>query len=232
LTFIASQVLHIPFLYGLTAMFKNGTLPSPPESWSLIFNAVLLGLLAGIFEETARYILFKYITKNSRTWEDGITIGLGHGGIEAIILGILTITTLVQMIAMKDITALSALGLPADQLEIAKTQVTVYWAQSSVIPFFGFIERSSAICLHLGLSVLVMYSIVSGQRKWFWFALLWHAFVDALAVYLYPQITAGTNVVLGTLGLETLVAILAVGLLIYALRLRSSFPVKNEAENI
>lgn len=232
LTFIASQVLHIPFLYGLTAMFKNGTLPSPPESWSLIFNAVLLGLLAGIFEETARYILFKYITKNSRTWEDGITIGLGHGGIEAIILGILTITTLVQMIAMKDITALSALGLPADQLEIAKTQVTAYWAQSSVIPFFGFIERSSAICLHLGLSVLVMYSIVSGQRKWFWFALLWHAFVDALAVYLYPQITAGTNVVLGTLGLETLVAILAVGLLIYALRLRSSFPVKNEAENI
>ena len=30
LTFIASQVLHIPFLYGLTALFTNRTLPSPP----------------------------------------------------------------------------------------------------------------------------------------------------------------------------------------------------------
>jgi uncharacterized membrane protein YhfC len=232
LTFIASQVLHIPLVYGLTTMFKNGTLPSPPESWTLIFNAVLLGLLAGIFEETARYILFKYIMKNSHEWKDGIIIGLGHGGIEAILLGILAITTLAQMIAMQDTTAISALGLPADQLVIVKTQVAAYWAQSTVTPLFGFFERISAISLHIGLSVLVMYSIVSGQRKWFWFALLWHAFVDALAVYLYPKITAGTNVVLGILGLETLVAILGVGLLVYAIRLRDSFPIKKEAEFI
>lgn len=228
LTFIASQVLHIPLVYGLTAMFKNGTLPSPPESWTLIFNAVLLGLLAGIFEETARYILFKYIMKNSREWKDGITIGLGHGGIEAILLGIIAITTLVQMIAMQDTSALSALDLPANQMEVVKTQVAAYWAQSAITPLFGFLERISAISLHIGLSVLVMYSIVSRQRKWFWIALLWHAFVDALAVYLYPKITAGTNVVLGILGLEVLVAILAVGLLVYAIRLRNSFPVQNE----
>ena len=232
LTFIASQVLHIPLVYGLTAMFKNGTLPSPPESWTLIFNAVLLGLLAGIFEETARYILFKYIMKNSREWKDSITIGLGHGGIEAILLGIISVATLVQMIAMKDGTALSAIGLPADQLEIAKTQVAAYWTQSAITPLFGFLERISAISLHIGLSVLVMYSIVSGQRSWFWIALLWHAFIDALAVYLYPKITAGTNIVLGTLGLETLIVILGVGLLVYAIRLRNSFPVEKEAENI
>ena len=76
-----------------------------------------------------------------------------------------------------------------------------------------------------------MYSIVRGQCRWFWIALLWHAFIDALAVYLYPKITAGTNIVLGTLGLETLIVILGVGLLVYALRLRNSFPVEKEAEN-
>jgi uncharacterized membrane protein YhfC len=228
LTFIASQVLHIPLVYGLTAMFKNGTLSSPPESWTLIFNAVLLGLLAGIFEETARYILFKYIMKNSHEWKDSVIIGLGHGGIEAILLGVIAIGTFIQMIAMRDTTALSALGLPADQLEIAKSQIASYWAQSAVTPLFGFIERISAISLHLGLSVLVMFSIVSGQRKWFWFALLWHAFVDALAVYLYPKIAAGTNAVLGTFGFETLVAILGLGLLVYAIRLRNSFSVKKE----
>jgi uncharacterized membrane protein YhfC len=228
LTFIALQVLHIPLVYGLTAMFKNGVLPAPPEAWTLIFNAVLLGLLAGIFEETARYILFKYIMKNSRDWKDSITIGLGHGGIEAILIGIISIATLVQMIAMKDTTALSALGLPADQLEIIKTQVAGYWAQSAITPLFGFIERISAISLHVGLSVLVMYSIVSGQRKWFWIALLYHALVDALSVYLYPKITAETNVVIGIFGLETLLAILGIGLLVYAIRLRNSFPIKNE----
>ncbi len=230
LTFIASQILHIPLVIGLTALFKNGVLPSPSESWTLLFNAIILGLLAGIFEETARYVLFKYIMKNSRTWKDSITIGLGHGGIEAILLGIVSIATLVQMIAMQEPSALTALGLPADQLEIARTQVTTYWAQSSVIPLFGFVERISAISLHIGLSVLVMYSIVSGQRKWFWFALLFHAFVDALAVYLYPKITAGTHVMLGTFGLEALIAILGIGLLVYAIRLRNKFPVEKEVE--
>jgi len=232
LTFITSQVLHIPFLYGLTALFKNGTLPSPPESWSLIFNAILLGLLAGIFEETARYILFKYIMKKSHGWEDSITIGLGHGGVEAIFIGIFAISTFAQMMAMRNMTDFSSLGIPAGQIDAVKTQVATYWAQSDVMPFFGFMERISAICLHIGLSVLVMYSIVSNQRKWFWFALLWHAFVDALAVYLYPKITAGTHVLLGTLGLESLVAILGVGLLVYAIRLRGSFPIEKEKVNI
>lgn len=231
LTFIASQVLHIPFLYGLTAMFRNGTLPSPPESWSVIFNAVLLGLLAGIFEETSRYVLFRYVMKNSRTWEDGITIGLGHGGIEAIFIGLMAISTLAQMTAMRGMTDLSSLGIPADQIAAVKTQLTSYWSQPDIMPFFGFMERISAMCLHIGLSVLVMYSIVSGQRKWYWFALVWHALVDALAVYLYPKILAGSNVLLGTLGLESLVALLGAGLLVYAIRLRSSFPVKSEAIN-
>jgi hypothetical protein len=44
-----------------------------------------------------------------------------------------------------------------------------------------------------------------------------------------PKITAGTNVVLGTLGLETLVAILGVGLLVYTIRLRNSFPIDRKA---
>ena len=35
---------------------------------------------------------------------------------------------------------------------------------------------------------------------------------------------------LGTLGLETLVAILGIGLLVYAIQLRNSLPVKNEAK--
>jgi uncharacterized membrane protein YhfC len=232
LTFTASQVLHIPLLVGLTALFKNGILPSPPESWSLIFNAIMLGLLAGLFEESARYILFKYVMKNSRTWEDGIIIGLGHGGIEAILLGIISIATLVQMTAMKDSTALSALGLPADQLEIVKTQVAAYWAQSNFTPVFGFLERISAVSLHIGLSVLVLYGVVSNKRKWYWIAVLLHAVVDAVAAYAYPKITAGTNVVWGTLGLEIFVAVFGVGVLVYAIRLRNNFPVKIEAEAV
>ncbi|MCB0119903.1 MAG: YhfC family intramembrane metalloprotease, partial [Anaerolineales bacterium] len=80
LTFIASQVLHVPLVVALTSTF---------QSWGVVAYALILGLLAGLFEETARYILFTFILKKSRTWEEGIFIGLGHGGAEAIIFGVL-----------------------------------------------------------------------------------------------------------------------------------------------
>ena len=57
LTFIASQILHIPLVFGMNSFLQ--TLP-------LLANAIILGLLAGIFEATARYILFKFILKNTR----------------------------------------------------------------------------------------------------------------------------------------------------------------------
>src|SRR5215208_6946240 len=87
LTFIASQVLHIPVLYGLTALFNNATLPAIPKAGTALFNAALLGLLAGIFEETARLILFKFSLKNVKTWAEGGLVGMGHDGVEAVLLG-------------------------------------------------------------------------------------------------------------------------------------------------
>ncbi len=219
-------------MYGLTILFKNGIFSSRPESWNLIFNAILPGLLAGIFEETARYLLFKNFLKQSHTWKDGIVVGLGHGGMEAILIGIFAIATLVNMIAFRDVTDLPTFGVPVGQMELVKTQVEAYRSQPDLMPLFGLVERISALSLPIGLSVIMLYSIVSGQRKWFWFALLGHVLVDALAVYLFPKVSARTNILLGVLGLEILIAVLGAGVLAYAIRLRSSFPVEKEAQGI
>ena len=78
LTFVASQILHIPLVLGMGSFL---------QSTSLLVNAIILGLLAGAFEETARYVFFKYILKNAKSWKEGILVGLGHGGTEALLLG-------------------------------------------------------------------------------------------------------------------------------------------------
>ena len=213
-TFIASQVLHIPILYGLTAMFANGTLPSPPAAWTTAFNAVLLGLLAGIFEETARYILYKFFLKKASTWNDGVLVGAGHGGIEAIILGILGVFTLIQMVAVRN-ADLSTLGIPADQLELAKQQVAAFWSSPAYTGLLGLAERFFAICLHLSLSIMVLYSVAYKKPIWFWAALLWHALVDASAVYLMPS--------LGAVALEGVVAVMALASVVVLFGLRPKF---------
>jgi uncharacterized membrane protein YhfC len=220
-TFIASQVLHIPVLYGLTALFKNGVLPSPPEAWTAVFNAVLLGLLAGIFEETARYVLFKFFLKKTNTWNEGVLIGMGHGGVEAVILGVLSLFTLVNMAVLRNMD-LSAMGIPADQVEIVRQQVTAFWSSPAYLGLVGLLERISAICLHLSLSVMVLYSVAYNKPIWFWLALLWHAVVDASAVYLAPLI--------GTLGVEGVVGGMAIASLWILFGLRPKFGKQNPPE--
>jgi uncharacterized membrane protein YhfC len=196
LAFIASQVLHIPFLQALTSLFNNGVLPTPPPAWNTIFNAVLLGLLAGIFEETARYILFKFFLKKARTWQEGILVGAGHGGVEAIILGVIGVLTVVNMVIMRN-ADLSAMGVPA------------------YMGLLGLAERVFAICLHISLSAMVLYSVAYKKPIWFWLAMLWHAFVDASAVYLMPLI--------GGLAVEGAIALMALVSLVIIFGLRSRF---------
>jgi uncharacterized membrane protein YhfC len=206
LTFIAAQVLHIPLVFGMNSFLQ--TLP-------LFASAILLGLLAGIFEETARYILFKFVLKNTRSWKEGILVGLGHGGIEAMLLGILAAVGFVTMLGYRSIDLSTVLSIPADQLELARQQVEAYWSAPWYMALMGFVERIFAICLHVSLSVMVLYAIVYGKPVWFWLALLWHAFVDAVAVYVAQEA--------GILAVEGIVAIFAIISLWIVMRMRSYF---------
>jgi uncharacterized membrane protein YhfC len=53
---------------------------------------------------------------------------------------------------------------------------------------------------------MVLYSVAFKRPLWFWLALLWHAFVDAVAVYLAP--IAGALAVEGIVGLLAVISLL------------------------
>jgi uncharacterized membrane protein YhfC len=206
LTFIASQILHIPLVIALGSLMEKST---------LLVNAILLGLLAGFFEETARYILFKFILKNARTWKQGVMVGLGHGGTEALIFGVLAAVGFFTMVAYRTLDLSTVPSIPADQLELAIQQVAAYWSSPPYMAIMGFVERLSAMCLQVGLSVMVLYAIAYKKPIWFWLALLWHALVDAVAVYVVQQV--------GILQVEGIVAILALVTIGILFVLRSKF---------
>ena len=212
LTFIASQILHIPLVVGLNKFLQNS---------SLLVTAIILGLLAGVFEETARYILFKFILKKSRSWQEGVLVGLGHGGTEAILIGITVALTLVNMIAYRSIDLSTVPGIPPEQLDLAKQQVETFWSAQPYMALLGFFERVFALCLHVSLSLMVLYGLAKKQAVWFWLALLWHAFVDAVAVYAVQSV--------GALQTEGLIAIFAVISVWIVFKMRPKFEQINEA---
>ncbi len=208
LTFIASQIPHVPLTLALTPLF---------QSWGSIVYAVVLGLLAGVFEETARFILFRFILKKSRTWNEGVLVGLGHGGTEALILGIFAALAFVNMLVYKNTDLSTVPSIPANQIEVAKQQVSAYWSAPVYVALLGMVERLFAVCLHVALSVMVLYSIASKNSIWFWIAILWHALIDGLAVFLGQR---GLNM----LALEGVIGILAIISLWIIFILRPSFP--------
>lgn len=205
LTFILSQVLHIPLL----------TLLKPSPTWSVLVTAILLGLLAGIFEETARYILYKFVLKQANTWREGVLVGAGHGGIEAILIGFSIIATIATMIAMKDAADLSAFNIPADQIEAVKQQVATFWTTPPYVAFLALLERAFAMCLHISLSVMVLYSVTYQKPIWFWVALFWHAVADSVPVFF--------RTTLGAVGLEAIVGISALISLFILFRMKPLF---------
>jgi uncharacterized membrane protein YhfC len=180
-TFIISQVFHIPFNQGLTLLFNRGWLPVPPPTWRIPFNAVVLGLSAGFFEEFARYATYRWWAKEARSWKHSLLLGAGHGGAEAILVGVLILYTYIQMVALRG-ADLSAL-LPADQIAAAQAEISVYWSAPWYQTLLGAVERAFALPVQVALSVLVLQVFIRHQSRWLWLAIAWHALVDAFSVY-------------------------------------------------
>jgi len=182
--FIIVQILHIGFLFIINEPMRS-LLSQLPKSELTVINAIILGLLAGLFEEIGRYLSFKKIIKEARTWKDGLMFGAGWGGFESVAIGVLVIFSLINVIVMQtvDTESLNATGqLTQEQLkqfEQAKEQIkALNWYD----PFFGAMERVFAITLHLALTLIVLQCFIQKRKIFLLIAILFHSLTDSLAV--------------------------------------------------
>lgn len=219
LRFIGSQVFHLPVVYGLTALFQTGVLPHVPEAWAPAFNIFVLALLAGLFEETARYIGYRWLAPQARTWREAVVYGAGHGGIEAVITGGLTLVAFFQLVGLQN-TDISTLPIPADQQAALAAQVQTYWSLAWPLTLLGAVERVLAMTLHITLSVLVLQVLV--RRNWLWWAaaVLWHALANAVALGVLQLV--GANTPAGALAAEGALAVIILISLGILFRLRAA----------
>ncbi|QDP40344.1 YhfC family intramembrane metalloprotease [Radiobacillus deserti] len=147
------------------------------------------GLAAGVFEEIGRYLGFKWLLKNHHSFKDGLSLGFGHGGFEALLiagLGAINSFVIATMINSGQLDNLVGAGVTADNLKTIKDQVV----NTSFFDFMlGGIERIPALLMHIALSLLVLYGVHKGFR-FVLYAIAIHAFVDfAPALYQAGVIT-------------------------------------------
>jgi uncharacterized membrane protein YhfC len=212
-TFIIVQIFHIPFNTYILNPLLVKIQSVLPASISTLIVAIILGLSAGIFEECGRFGMFRWWVKNPLSWWRGVLTGAGWGGAEAIILGILVIIGFINMMAYRNVD-LSSLNLSPDQLIIARQQVQMYWNLSWYDSLFGAVERVFTIPFHIAASVLVLqvFTRKPGHLKpiWLILAILYHALMDASAVYVAGKWGGyTTEAILGVLVILDIIIIFA-----------------------
>lgn len=182
LTFIASQLLHIPFNIWVLNPFIRWLDESMSPMPYLVVAALMLGLSAGVFEEVARYLVYRFRLKagRDRSWASALMFGAGHGGIESIIIGVWVLYGFVQLYAYKD--ANLELLIPIDQVEIARTQVELFWSLPWYGAILGAVERAATLCFHMSAAVLVLQVFRRKNMIWLFAAIGLHALFDAMAV--------------------------------------------------
>jgi len=217
LTFIGSQVLHLPF---------NGLILNPQLvalgfgerglSGTLLLSAGLLGLSSGVFEEGARFLALRFWQRSARSWRESLMFGAGHGGAEAVLVGILALVAFFQAMAFRS-SDLSQI-LPAEDVATAKAQLEAYWTAPWPEALLGAAERAFSLIVHLSLSAMVMRAITDRNLRWLGAAVGWHALVNAVAVIaLFNVSPAATEAVIG------LTAGVSLGIL-FSLRERTARP--------
>jgi uncharacterized membrane protein YhfC len=184
-TFVLSQVGHIPFNWAVGLLLNRTAMVLWPTTSLLIFNAIFLGLSAGLFEELFRYGMFRWWAKDARSWSRGLLTGAGHGGSEAILLvGVPVLLALVNM----SVARLPAIHttLTADQVQA----VNAYWSTPWYAALRGALERFFTIPVQIAMAVIVLQTFTRRQWFWVWLAVLYHALIDASGVFLSRYLDA------------------------------------------
>jgi uncharacterized membrane protein YhfC len=182
---------RVPAVQVIQAFFGKQIAASPVLLWGWL---AILVVTAALFEEVGRYIGYRlFMGREEKTWNKAVMYGLGHGGLESMLLvGFLALLSLVNLLALSSINLNT---LPAAQRTQITQQLQTIAALPGWLPLLGAWERLWTVPVQVALSVIVLQVFRRGNIGWLWLAILAHAVVDGVAV--------GVNQALGASQLST-----------------------------
>lgn len=174
--FLASLVRFPLNQYVSSAVLTQGY----GNTMTMLILAAFPSLTAGIFEEGARYIAYRYVIEDHGL-KEGFMYGAGHGGIESVfIVG-------VNVLTMGILLLVNPSSLP--QPILASILMS-----PAYLPLVGLYERLGSITLQIGLSVMVLEYFRRKDVRYLAGAVALHFLVDFVALatlrygWVYPEL--------------------------------------------
>lgn len=178
---VLENILHQFCLVSDNAL-SRAILASP------VLYTLYAAFAAGIFEETARLFCFKVLLKKHNKSDCAVAYGIGHGGIEVVIIVGMSYFVLLLAVLGVDF------GSEATNAQMIATAGSITLPAAGIAMF----ERLSAMMIQVGLSMLVFAS--AREKKYFYLyplAILIHAMIDAPAAMYQYQVLHSLVVVEG-----------------------------------
>ena len=150
----------------------------------LPFYAVYGGLAAGIYEEAGRFIVMKLFMKKNMFKKEAIMFGIGHGGIESIlIVGFTYISNLmIAFLLNAGQGNLLTRGMNSDmQMQLIK-QLSPLWTGPESTFWLAGPERIMAISFHICMSYFVYRAVKDKKISILFLAIFLHAAMDGVMV--------------------------------------------------
>jgi len=222
ISFFVSQALLRANILGIIST-KQWFLEFAQNRFFLYVLTVALS--AALFETAGRYLTMKLFMKDTVSYYGGISHGIGHGGLEIIL--VITLAYISNLAISLQINSGEFANMiesvreggaqgatMAAQLEAAKS-ILINTPPSDF--FLAFIERLFTLVFHIGLSLMIAEGIVRKKELLFTtFVILIHTAMDTTAPLL-ANMGVNSYIVEGVIGL------FAAGMFIYTITSRKRF---------
>ena len=154
-------------------------------SGNIWYASILAGVLAGVFEETGRFLAFKTVLKKYEHRRTAISYGIGHGGFESIYIGF-------QMFSMAALGMMFNMGM-GGQITAGADEATLTAMFAQLDPMsrltvpdclLGVYERIPSITVHIAFSVMVFAAVRNKKQLYLYpLAVFLHALLDFSIVF-------------------------------------------------
>jgi uncharacterized membrane protein YhfC len=182
-TYAIAQLIRIPATTGIQTLFSNGTLKTPSATATPWVNALIAGLLAAMIEEGMRWIGYRLTKDYAKPFRSGISLGLGHGGSELLIVGALVAYNLCTVVFYNPGHQLNS-GVSMATVQAAMDKIATYWDTSWVVGFMSIFEKFVQFSIQLVLSLLMWRAVTKDAPVWFMAAFVFHIIASGITTLL------------------------------------------------
>lgn len=131
-----------------------------------IFYAVISGVMAALFEEIGRFAALKFVIKDKDKLSNTIMYGLGHAGIEAIMLVSLTMMYTLALSLMVNFGMGETSLLPKYGEENYKVLLDSLILNNYEVYFVAGIERIAAFAIQFVAAYMTYLAVNAAKNRW------------------------------------------------------------------